>query len=518
MIGAQDQSEKKAGRTRRNRGRYKPMNTNPTPCLFHSAARLPTMVAVALLIAGCASMAPPYITPVSPVPSSYTTDAKLEGTNVAAIGWRDFFSDPTLQALIERALTDNRDLRTAVLRVEEARAAYGIQGAERFPAIGAQASAERSRTPGDLNITGESLVASQYQVGLGLASWEIDFWGRVRSLQDAALENYLATDAARRAAALGLVAQVANSYLSLRELDERIALARQTIASREESFRIFTRRVEVGSTSRLNLTQVQTLLTQAQTLGAQLEQARATQWHALTLLVGSTIELPPGESRLEERNTLRELHAGLPSALLNQRPDIIAAEHRLKAANANIGAARAAFFPRIALTSSAGTASAELDGLFASGSLAWVFSPSISLPIFDGGLRRNNLSLAEARRDMAVASYEQTVQTAFRDVSDALSARHWLQQQVVFARTALTTQVERARLSQLRYDHGASAFLDVLDAQRDLLAAEQQLVQTRRALLSSQVSLYSALGGGAKDFVARLGHDLPNLTKQTSAP
>ena len=472
---------------------------------FKRSSTRPTIAVLALLLAACASMAPPYETPALPIPSSYSGDADTssnDGVGGAAIGWRDYFTDPTLQRLLEQALANNRDLRIAVLRVEEARAMYGIQRSERFPAIGVQAGVDRSRTPADLSPTGEVLIGSQYQVGLGMASWEIDFWGRVRSLQDTALASYLATDAARRAASIALVAQVANNYLVLRELDERIALARRTVASREESFRIFTRRVEVGSTSRLNLTQVQTLLTQAQALAAQLEQTRAEQLHALTLLVGAPVNLAPEQEPLDDHNALGELHPGLPSDLLIQRPDIVAAEHQLKGANANIGAARAAFFPRIALTGSLGTASAELDGLFAAGSLAWVFSPSISLPIFDGGRRHNNLSLAEARRDLAVANYEKTVQIAFRDVSDALSARHWLARQVAIARTALATQSERARLSQLRYDNGAAPYLDVLDAQRDLLAAEQQLVQTRRALLTSQVSLYTSLGGGSMDFAS----------------
>ena len=426
---------------------------------------------------------------------------------MAVIGWRDYFIDPQLQSLIEQALKNNRDLRTAVLRVEEARAMYGIQRSELFPSVDAQAGVDRSRTPADLSISGKPLIASQYQVALGMASWEIDFWGRIRSLQDAALENYLATDAARRAVSIELVAQVANAYLALRGLEERIVLARRTIASRQESLRIVTRRVEVGSTSRLNQTEVKTLLTQAQQLGIQLELARAVQFNALTLLVGAPVELTPEPGPLEELAKFPEIRAGLPSDLLTQRPDIIAAEHRLRAANANIGAARAAFFPRIALTSSFGTASAELDGLFAAESHAWLFSPSISLPIFDGGLRKNNLSLAEARRDLAVTNYERTVQVAFRDVSDALSAQAWLTRQVTIAETALATQVERARLSQLRYDNGASAFLDVLDAQRDLLDAEQQLVQTRRSLLSSHVNLYAALGGGSTDFDSILASD-----------
>ena len=465
---------------------------------FHAPRALRCALASAsVLLGGCASMVPLYETPALPVSPQYASHTAGQGVSAAAIGWRDYFADPQLQALLAQALDNNRDLRTAVLQIEQARAVYGIQRADLLPSMGAQAGVSRSRVPGELSPTGRPLLGSQYQAGLGLASWEIDFWGRVGSLRDAALQSYLATEEARRAVTVGLVAQVANSYLTLHELDERIALARQNIASRAETLRIFSRRVEVGSTSRLNLTQVQTLLAQAQALGAQLEQSRETQLHALSLLVGAPVDLPPAAGRLAEQPVLRELAAGLPSDLLTQRPDIVAAEYQLKAANASIGAARAAFFPRVALTGSLGTASTELDGLFASGSQAWTFSPSISLPIFSGGRLRNNLALAELRRDAAVAQYEKTVQGAFRDVADALSARRWLAEQLTIAQAALAAQTERARLSQLRYDNGAAAFLEVLDAQRDLLTAEQQLVQIRRSLLSSGVGLYAALGGGA---------------------
>ncbi len=465
------------------------------------------MLMVFFVLSGCVSMAPSSQQPPLPVASAYPDTPAAGGTGAGqgtiATGWRDYFDDPRLQTLIKLALDNNRDLRTAALRVEEARAVYGIQRAEQFPAIGAQAGVDRSRIPADLSPTGKPVEGSQYQVALGLASWEIDFWGRVRNLKESALENYLATDAARRAVAISLVAQVANSYLSLREVDERLVLAHRTIASRAESLRIFTRRVQVGSTSRLDLTQVQTLMTQAQALGAQLEQLRAAQAQGLILLIGTPVDLPARPDHLGEQVVLVELRAGLPSDLLIQRPDIVAAEHQLKAANANIGAARAAFFPNVTLTGSFGTASAELEGLFASGSHAWVFSPSISLPLFDGGRRRNTLNLTEARRDLAVAAYEKTVQSAFRDVADALSARHWLIEQLAIAQTAQAVQTERARLSQLRYDNGAAAFLEVLDAGRELLSAEQQVVQIRRALLTSRVSLYAALGGSAMDFVSR---------------
>ncbi len=456
-----------------------------------------TLALCTALLVGCGSLAPPHQTPRLPVAAEYAQAGAAQGATAASLAWRDYFLDPQLQALITQALANNRDLRLAVLRVAEARAASGIQAAERLPTLAAQASMERSRVPADLNLTRQPLLASQYQLGLGLASWEPDFWGRLRSLQDAALQTYLASDAARQAVALGLIAQVANSYLALREIEERLALARQTTASRAETLRIFTRRVEVGSTSKLNLTQVQTLHTQAQALGSQLAQAREAQVQVLTQLVGAPLDLPPFTTPLHDMPMLGELRAGLPAELLLARPDIIAAEHQLRAAQASIGAARAAFFPRIALTAALGTASAELGGLFDGGSLAWTFSPRITLPLFDGGRRELNLSLTEARRDMAVASYEKTVQAAFRDVNDALSARRWLAEQAGIADAALAAQSERARLSQLRYDNGAAAFLDVLDAQRDLLAAEQQRVQIRRALLSSRVALYAALGGGS---------------------
>ena len=463
------------------------------------------LAAAALLSAGCASMAPPYATPPLPVAKSYPADtpaASEVGAHAAAVGWRGYFTDPRLQQLIAQALENNRDLRIAVLRVQEARAVYGIQRADSWPTVGLGADASRSRVPRDLSFTGEPLVSSQYQVGLGVNAWELDFWGRVRSLQDAALQNYLATDAGRRAATLLLVAQVADGYLSLRALDERIVLAQHTIATREESLRIFTRRFEVGSTSKFDLTQMRTLLDQAQALNVQLQRSRADLAHALTFLVGAPVDLAPSSGRLDALAFEQPLRVGLPSDLLADRPDIAAAEHRLRAAGADIGAARAAFFPRITLTGNFGTASAELDGLFVSGSQAWSFAPSLTLPIFDGGRRQSTLDLTVVRSDIAVAAYERTVQTAFREVSDALSAREWLARQVQIQQSTLATQTERARLANLRYRNGATAFLEVLDAQRDLLDVEQQLVQTRRALLSADVSLYTALGGGSQELAA----------------
>jgi len=468
------------------------------------------MLAV-LQLTGCVSLAPVYTRPALAIPTHYADGADARQGPADIIGWRSYFQDVHLQSLIELALQNNQDLRIALARVDEAQAAYGIERSAQFPSVGAQVELDRSRVPGDLNLTGKPLIGAQYQVGLGMASWELDFWGRVRSLKDAALENYLASDAARRAVRIDLIAQVAVSYLTLSELNERLFLAEQTLASRAESYRIFKRRVEVGSTSRLNLTQVAVLLTQAQSLVAQLEQERAAQIHRLALLAGTQLSETTLRQRLSTVEAPRRLHPGAPSDLLNNRPDIIAAEHQLRAANANIGAARAAFFPRIALTGSAGTASAELGGLFDSGSRAWAFSPSISLPLFDGGLRSSNLQLTQARRHIAVLNYEKAIQSAFRDVSDALSARVWLDYQVDIAATTLAVQAERARLSTLRYDNGSASFLEVLDAQRDLLIAQQQLVQLQRALSVSNVSLYAALGGANDETASHRDKQDPTL-------
>ncbi len=431
-----------------------------------------------------------------PVPEAWPVEYAY-GTNAYGQGlpWREYFIDPALQRLIETALSNNRDLRRAALNVEAARAAFRIQRGRQFPEIDVAAQGARARVPGDLSITGQPAIGAEYRAEVGITAWELDLWGRVRSLKDAALEQWLASDAGRRAVELSLIARVADSWLVLSELDERVALAQRTLETREEFNRIFSRRYEVGAASKLELTEVRTLLTQAQTLLVQLEQARASQRWILWQLVGAEPDAPSA-SMFDQMAPFAALSLGMPSDLLTGRPDIVAAEHRLRAAHADIGAARAAFFPRIALTGSFGTASVDLAGLFAPGSRAWTFAPTLSVPIFDGGALRASLDLSEVRRDIAVAEYEQVIQTAFREVADALAARHWLAEQVDIRHVAFEAQTERARLAQLRYDHGSAAYLEVLDAQRDLFDAEQQLVQAKRALLSSQVALYAALGGG----------------------
>jgi len=447
---------------------------------------------------GCGTLAPADELPALPVLAPFYggSGASAAATQVGTLAWQDFFVHPTLRQVLKQALEHNRDLRAAVLRVQEARAAYGIQRADRLPTIGASLEATRARVPHDLNLTGRSLLGNQFQLGVGFSSWELDLWGRIASLNEAALQNYLATDAARRGVTLSVLAQTANAYLALRELDERLVLARRTVASREESLRIFRRREALGATSKLELTQVELLQQQALALVAQLELARATQAHALAVLLGGPLPADLAAAG-EAVMPLADVQAGLPSELLLQRPDIVAAEHGLRAAHANIGAARANFFPRIALTASYGTASAELDGLFQTGSQAWAFVPSIGLPLFDGGRREAALDLAQVRREQAVVRYEQAVEGAFRDVSDALAARRWLGEQLKILQAMQAVQTERARLAKLRYDSGAARHLEVLDAERDLLTVQQQVVQTQRAEWSAQVALYAALGGGS---------------------
>lgn len=446
----------------------------------------------ASLLGACASVPPPPPVP-PPLAAHYPMPAEPRGA-IAPPPWRGYFTTPALQALIAQALDNNRDLRLAALRVREARAAYGLAAGAALPLLAAEAAGQRQRLPADLHPTGAAAVSAQYQAGLGVGEWELDLWGRLASEREAARADVLASDAARRAVAIGLITQVADGYFALRELDQRIALAQQTLTTRRESYRIFDRRAAVGATSRLNLTQVATLLLQAQGLTAQLQQERDRQRQALQQLVGAP--LAPGALADDGANVaLPPLAAGLPSMLLTRRADIMAAEQQLAAAHANVGAARAAFFPQVTLTGALGNASAELSNLFGAGSGVWRYAPRITVPLFDGGRRRAGLALAEARRDGAVARYEKTIQAAFREVSDALSARVWLADQLAVAERAVQVQRERARLSQLRFDNGAAPFLDVLDAQRELLASEQQLAQLQRAMLSAGVALYAALGG-----------------------
>lgn len=485
----------------------------PTPSLSLAPSALLRALAAAMLagaVAGC-SLAPPYQRPAAPVAASFPVPPPAVGAgaapattpgaaSAAGAGWRAFFPDERLQQLIAAALENNRDLRIAALRIEEARGAYRIQRADRLPTLNAALGQARGRTPAFAAANGQSQVAERYDAGLAMSAFELDFFGRVKSLSDAALANYLATEEARQAAHISLVAEVAKAYYSERALAEQYALAARSYAARQRTFDLTRQRVDAGASSRLDLRANEQQMETARAAALALARQRAQAGNALTLLVGQALPAaaPATTDALGDgaADAMSALAAGLPSELLAKRPDIRAAEQRLKAANANIGAARAAFFPRITLTTSIGSASREFSGLFDSGNDTWTFAPQLVLPIFDSGRNRAGLDVSHARQHIAVADYEKTIQAAFREVADALAARAYLGQQVAAQRAVQDAQAERLRLLQLRFENGVASSLDVLDAQRELFSAEQALVQARLLRTTSAIDLYRALGGG----------------------
>ncbi|HVK54128.1 MAG TPA: efflux transporter outer membrane subunit [Burkholderiales bacterium] len=457
----------------------------------------------AMLLSAC-TLAPTYERPEAPVATTYpASTAAVENIAASDIGWKEFLSDTRLQTLIATALDNNRDLRIAALRIEEARAQYNIQSADLLPNLNATASGTRVRALGSGTSADRNVVISNYQVGLSLASFELDFFGRVRSLNQAALAQYLATEEARRAAHISLIAEVAKAYLAERAFAEQQTLAQSAFESRQTSYKLAKQRFDVGASSALDLRQSEVLVQSARASFAALGRQRAQAENALTLLVGKPLtDLPPAQP-LSEQNVMAHIPAGLPSDLLTRRPDILAAEQRLKAANANIGAARAAFFPRISLTASVGTASNELSGLFDTGSRAWSFAPQLVLPIFDAGRNSANLSLAEVRKNIAIADYEKAIQSAFREVANALQARAALDEEIDAQRAVQAAQAERLKLAEQRYKSGVASSLETLDAQRELFSAEQALVQARLLRLTNAIDLYRSLGGGWSETTAR---------------
>lgn len=450
--------------------------------------RLSPLVA-ALLLAGC-SMIPTYERPASPVPQAYPLAGEASGVPSGAdTAWRDFVQDARLRELVRRALDNNRDLRVATLNIERVRAQYQIQRANQFPSIGLAASGNRQPD-------GSGGIQSTYSVGLALSTWEIDFFGRLGALKEAALAEYLASEQARNAAQTSLVSAVASSWLSLQTNEALLAITRQTLATREDSLRLTKLRFDNGAASALDLRQAESLAATGRAALAQQQRARALDVNALNLLVGEAVPAELLQVAEAETAVLADVPAGLPSDLLTRRADIRQAEQTLIAANANIGAARAAFFPRITLTASAGTASNDLSGLFKDGSWGFTLNPVALLPIFDAGRNRAGLDSAEVSRDIAVAQYERAIQTAFREVADALAGRATLADQLQAQRDQVVAEEDRFRLADLRYRNGVASFLDVLDAQRSLFAAQQAEAQTRLALQQNRVALYAALGGG----------------------
>jgi multidrug efflux system outer membrane protein len=457
------------------------------------------LAAATLAVAGCASLAPPLPQGEPGIAAAWTEPAAAPAAapsvpSAAKLGWRDFFADPALNELVARALADNRDLRATVLDVERARALYRVQRADQFPTVGASALWLGS---GGARIAG---ARDEYTVGLGVTDFELDLFGRVRDLGRAALERYFAQEEAARAARLVLVAEVANAYFTLaadRGL-EKIALA--TLATQEAVYRLSEQRHALGAVSALDVAQARTTVETARSDAARFGGQVARDINALQVLVGGAVDpgLLPGDFDASVRPVPR-LPAGLPSEVLLQRPDVLAAERRLAAANANIGAARAAFFPSIRLTGTFGTSSDALSALFGSGTRFWTLLPVISVPIFEGGRLQGNLDAARAEQDIALAQYERAVQAGFREVADALALSGTLAQQLA-AQQALVDAAERANaLSRARYDAGRDSFLVVLDAERTFYAAQQSLLLTRLAEQNNRVALYKALGGGLEE-------------------
>ena len=463
----------------------------------NAAARL-ALFGLALAMAAC-TLEPAYQRPPAPVASAYPGADKITGTDADNIGWRSVFIDPRLQALIALALENNRDLRVAILNVEAAQAQYRVARAALLPTLDGIASAKRSRTPADLSSFQRSSIGNTGDI-VASAAWEIDLFGKNRSLSRAAIDRYLATDEARKAAQISLVAAVADQYLTLLAYDEQLAVTRATVQTATDSLALARAQFNAGNQTALDLSEAETVLDQAQANLAAQTRLRAEAEDALVLLLGTPMPTTlPAALPFGRQSQLAEIPAGLPSDLLERRPDIRAAEDTLKAANADIGAARAAFFPSISLTGEYGTASSRLAGLFSANRAVWSFGPSVDIPVFAGGTNLANLAAAKAQKAISVAQYEKSVQSAFREVADGLAARATYLDEVAALTRDEQAQKTRLDLSTLRYRTGVDSYLPVLTAQNDLYAVQTNLITTRLARATNQVDLYRALGGGWKD-------------------
>jgi outer membrane protein, multidrug efflux system len=448
--------------------------------------------AALLWLGGCANPIPAYERPAPPVAAAFTDEAPAGpvGTIADEIDWQRYFADERLKRLIGIALEDNRDLRVAVLSIEQARALYQIRRADELPTVSLAASGLRQPGAG-------GGMTSLYSVGAAVTAYELDFFGRVKSLSESALAQFFATEEARKTVQISLVASVANAYLGLLADDELLRVTKQTLATRQQSLDLTQLKFDNGVVSEVDVRQAESLLEAARVTLAQLTRQRALDQNALVLLLGRPLpsDLPPG-LELTDRQVTAELLAGVPAEVLTRRPDVRQAEQQLIAANANIGAARAAFFPRITLTGSAGIASSDLTELFKGGSFAWTLAPQLVLPIFDRGRNRSNLDVATVSRDIAVAQYEKTVQTAFREVADSLAGRASLGDQLRAQTAQAAAEQARVRLADLRYRNGAASYLELLDAQRSLFAAQQAVIQLQAQQTQNLVTLYKVLGGG----------------------
>lgn len=458
-----------------------------------------------VLLGGC-TLTPTYTRPEAPVPGTWPTGKAYSGdkptedaTGARDLAWREFFTDDRLQRVIATALDNNRDLRLAALNVQRARAIYGIQRAAIFPALDATANGSKKRVPADISSTGERHTAEQYDVNLGTYAWEIDFFGRLRSLRDQALETFLATEEARRSTQILIVSAVGETYLTLAADREAFKLAQTTFEAQKKTYDLVKRRYDVGLATLLDLNFAQTQMDIARRDMARYTQRVAQDENALNFLVGNPFPVSSDDlpEDLAGITPLQAVDAGISSEVLLDRPDILQAEHLLKAANANIGAARAALFPRISLTTTVGTASAELSGLFEGGSGTWLFAPQVVMPIFDARLW-SALDVTQAEQEIAVVQYESAIQTAFREVADTLAVRGTVDEQLAAQQSLVRATAETYRLSEARYLKGIDSYLGVLVAQRSLFAAQQGLVALNLSKRANQVRLYAVLGGGGE--------------------
>lgn len=455
-------------------------------------------------LVACVNLAPDYHQPAAPVAGAWSPAANTSPPPLTAndLDWLTFFTDARLRDVVRLGLRHNRDLRIATINIERARAQYGIASADGLPAIGVDAQASRSRTPASVANSGATTLSSRYSVDLGLTSYEIDFFGKVRNLKAAALQRYLAAQEARRSAQISLVSEIAAAWLQLEATGQQLALARSTLANQQKSHDLIRRSHALGAESGLTLAQSQTTVDAARLKVAEYETQLAQDKNALTLLTGAPVAdslLPPADFALQGRAATRLVMppAGLPSSVLQQRPDVLAAEHDLIAAHADIGAARAAFFPSISLLGSAGTASSSLSGLFTGGTLAWSVAPSLRLPIFDGGANRANLDLTKAQKDILLATYEKAIQTAFREVADALAVRATIAARLQSQQSLVASTYRSFQLSSALFTRGGgSGFLEVLDAQRTYYAAQQELITLQLLEQLNRLALFKTLGGG----------------------
>jgi multidrug efflux system outer membrane protein len=461
----------------------------------------------AALLSGC-SLIPDIVRPTPPVPTAWpegpayrrppaAIPANADSSVAAdAIGWREVLCDPQLQRVVELALANNRDLRTAALNVAQAEAQYRIQRGELFPQLGATGALSAQRTPANLSATGRAITSRSWSGGIGFTSYEVDLFGRVRSLSQQAFEQYLGYDETRRASQISLVAQVANAWLNLLGDRELLALTERTLVNQQDALRLTQAGFDGGTATALALRQAQTSVETARASLAQYTRQQAQDLNALNLLTGAPVPENLLPSAPLDGALVAEVPAGMDSSILVRRPDVLAAEHNLLAANANIGAARAAFFPSITLTGSAGTASSSFSRLFSAGSASWSFAPQINVPIFSAGVLQGSLDLAKVQTQLQVAEYERTIQTAFREVADVLAARGTYDAQIT-AQTALADAYADAfRLSLLRFRSGLDTYQAPLDSQRQLYTAQQELISLRVQRLQTLVTLYKALGGG----------------------